>query len=92
MDTLEVHTDAVQAGERVLILDDVLATGGTAAATRRLVEMLGGDRRGLWLRHRAGLPRRAPAPGGDGRGGARQLRVSDVGHKFKVRTVTTRDR
>jgi adenine phosphoribosyltransferase len=46
-DTLEVHVDAIQAGERVLILDDVLATGGTAAATRRLVEMLGGEVVGL---------------------------------------------
>jgi adenine phosphoribosyltransferase len=43
VETLEVHTDAVGQGERVLILDDVLATGGTAAATRRLVESLGGE-------------------------------------------------
>jgi adenine phosphoribosyltransferase len=47
VDTLEVHIDAVSAGERVLILDDVLATGGTAAATRRLVEKLGGEVVGL---------------------------------------------
>jgi adenine phosphoribosyltransferase len=40
-DTLEVHADALQPGERVLVLDDVLATGGTAAATCRLVEKLG---------------------------------------------------
>jgi len=40
-DTLEVHVDALQPGERVLVLDDVLATGGTAAATCRLVEKLG---------------------------------------------------
>jgi adenine phosphoribosyltransferase len=46
-DTLEVHIDAVDTGERVLILDDVLATGGTAAATRRLVETLGGEVVGL---------------------------------------------
>jgi adenine phosphoribosyltransferase len=42
-ETLEVHQDAFTAGERVLVLDDVLATGGTAAATRRLVERLGGE-------------------------------------------------
>ena len=45
--TLEVHTDAVQAGERVLIVDDVLATGGTAHATARLVERIGGKVVGL---------------------------------------------
>ena len=42
-DLLEIHTDAVHPGERVLIADDVLATGGTAAATIRLVDRLGGD-------------------------------------------------
>jgi adenine phosphoribosyltransferase len=40
--TLEVHRDAVTPGERVLIVDDVLATGGTAAATSQLVERIGG--------------------------------------------------
>ena len=39
---LEVHKDAIRPGERVLIVDDVLATGGTARATARLVERLGG--------------------------------------------------
>ena len=41
-DTLEIHTDAIKPGDRVLIHDDVLATGGTAAAVCELVERLGG--------------------------------------------------
>src|SRR5207248_8383173 len=41
-ETLQIHKDALSAGERVLIVDDVLATGGTAAATTSLVEKLGG--------------------------------------------------
>ena len=40
-DQLEVHADAIKAGERVLVHDDVLATGGTAKATAELVEQLG---------------------------------------------------
>ena len=40
---LEIHRDAVSPGERVLIVDDVLATGGTAAASGRLVEKLGAE-------------------------------------------------
>ena len=46
-DLLEVHRDAVLPGERVLIVDDVIATGGTAAAAARLVERLGGTVAGL---------------------------------------------
>src|SRR3954454_10851608 len=41
-DTLEVHRDAITPGCRVLIVDDLLATGGTARATAKLVEQLGG--------------------------------------------------
>ncbi len=46
-DLLEIHKDAVHPGERVLIVDDVLATGGTAAACIRLAERLGADILGL---------------------------------------------
>ncbi|MFN8024454.1 MAG: adenine phosphoribosyltransferase [Acidimicrobiales bacterium] len=46
-DKLEMHRDAIRPGERVLVIDDVLATGGTAAATCRLVEELGGAIVGL---------------------------------------------
>jgi adenine phosphoribosyltransferase len=41
-DTLEIHEDAIKKGDRVIICDDLLATGGTAAATVRLVQQLGG--------------------------------------------------
>ncbi len=42
-DRLEIHSDGVAPGSRVLVIDDVLATGGTAAATVRLVERLGAE-------------------------------------------------
>lgn len=42
-DNLEIHIDAIQKGERILIHDDVLATGGTAKAVCELVEKLGGE-------------------------------------------------
>jgi adenine phosphoribosyltransferase len=47
IDSLEVHADAIVKGQRVLIHDDVLATGGTAKATVELVEQLGGEVVGL---------------------------------------------
>ena len=46
-DTLEMHEDAIGAGERVLIVDDVLATGGTAAAVARMVHRVGAEPVGL---------------------------------------------
>lgn len=42
-DTLEIHSDAIKKGEKVLLHDDVLATGGTAAAAVKLIEKLGGE-------------------------------------------------
>jgi adenine phosphoribosyltransferase len=41
--TLEIHVDAIKQGQKVLIIDDLLATGGTAKATCNLVEKLGGE-------------------------------------------------
>jgi adenine phosphoribosyltransferase len=46
-DKLEIHRDAIHPGEHILVIDDVLATGGTAQATCRLVEALGGEIVGL---------------------------------------------
>ena len=60
---LELHQDAIHAGERVLVIDDVLATGGTVAAARSLVEKCGGVVAGVavlmelaFLHGRAALP------------------------------------
>lgn len=47
VNTLELHTDAVLAGERVVVVDDLLATGGTVHAAARLIEGLGGIVAGL---------------------------------------------
>ena len=41
--TLEIHKDAIQSGQRVIIVDDLLATGGTAGATVQLAKSLGAD-------------------------------------------------
>jgi len=63
-DELELHTDAVSSGGRVLVHDDLLATGGTAAALCELVERLGGEVAGcgflIELAHLGGRERLAP--------------------------------
>ncbi|PWI35061.1 adenine phosphoribosyltransferase [Vibrio albus] len=43
MDTLEIHTDAIEKGDKVLMVDDLLATGGTIEATTKLIRQLGGE-------------------------------------------------
>jgi len=65
-DTLEVHQDAVRPGQRVLICDDLLATGGTAAAATQLVRQLGGEVAGAAFAVELGfLKGRAKLPGVD---------------------------
>ena len=61
-DKLEIHRDAIHPGERILVIDDVLATGGTAAATVPLVEALGGVVVGRRRPDRARRPRRPGPP------------------------------
>jgi adenine phosphoribosyltransferase len=63
---LEIHTDAIRSGQRVLIVDDLLATGGTAAAAVQLVEALGGVVAGIaFLIELAGLNGAAALGGRD---------------------------
>ena len=63
-DALEIHDDAVRKGQRVLVVDDLLATGGTAKATVDLVKQLGGEIQALaFLIELAGLNGRDKLPG-----------------------------
>ena len=64
-DTLEIHTDSIQAGDNVLVIDDLLATGGTVDATVKLIRRLGGDVQHaafvIWLPELGGAERLAEA-------------------------------
>jgi len=63
-DSLEMHDDAISGGQRVLIVDDLLATGGTARATTELVKRLGGEVHALaFLIELVALNGRARLPG-----------------------------
>ena len=63
-DSLEMHRDAIEAGQRVLVVDDLLATGGTAKATVDLIRQLGGDVHGVaFLIELVALNGRAKLPG-----------------------------
>ncbi len=61
--SIEAHEDAVPAGARVLVIDDVLATGGTASAACSLVRRLGGELAGALFPAGADRPRRPRRPG-----------------------------
>jgi len=64
--TLEMHRDAVAGGHRVLVVDDLLATGGTAAAVRQMIDKLGGTIVGFeFLVELTALDGRAKLPGVD---------------------------
>ena len=63
-DSLEMHSDAIDKGQKVLVVDDVLATGGTARATVDLVRQLGGDLHGVsFLIELVALNGRSKLPG-----------------------------
>ncbi|PWT73492.1 MAG: adenine phosphoribosyltransferase [Chloroflexi bacterium] len=63
---LEIHTDSIRPGQRILVVDDLLATGGTTAGTVKLVEQLGAQVVSLaFLIELAGLEGRARLPGQD---------------------------
>jgi adenine phosphoribosyltransferase len=65
-DAIEIHTDAIEKGEKILVLDDLLATGGTVKAACALVERLGGKIVGIaFLIELAFLKGRAKLPGYD---------------------------
>lgn len=65
-DAIEIHTDAISRGQRVLIVDDLIATGGTAEACVKLAESLGGRVAGLaFAIELAGLKGREKLPGYD---------------------------
>lgn len=67
-DKLEIHTDAITAGDKVLVVDDLLATGGTIEATTKLIRRLGGSERRR-VHHQ---------PAGSGRGSASE----QAGHRL----------
>lgn len=68
--TLELHRDAIAPGERVLLVDDVLATGGTVAATRELIECCGGVAHAVTVLMELGFL--------DGRSRARDLPITSL--------------
>ena len=76
LDEIEMHRDGVARGERIILVDDLIATGGTAEAAVKLLRSLGAADPGRLLRHRPAGPRRLPPPAGAGRAGAHACRFS----------------
>ncbi|WNJ96991.1 adenine phosphoribosyltransferase [Vibrio ruber] len=72
MDTLEIHVDAIQNNDKVLIIDDLLATGGTIEATTKLIRQLGGKA------EHAGFVINLPELGGDKRLEALGLEIFSI--------------
>lgn len=72
VDTLEIHTDAISAGDKVLMVDDLLATGGTIEATTKLIRRLGGE-----VKH-AAFVINLPEIGGDKRLEALDIEVFSI--------------
>jgi adenine phosphoribosyltransferase len=72
MDTLEIHVDAIQENDQVLIIDDLLATGGTIEATTKLIRRLGGKA------EYAGFVINLPELGGDKRLEALDLEIFSI--------------
>jgi adenine phosphoribosyltransferase len=63
-DTVEIHRDAISKGDKVLMVDDLLATGGTMAAACKLIEKIGGEIAGItFLIELGGLPGRSKLTG-----------------------------
>ena len=70
LDEMEMHADAIKPGERVILVDDLIATGGTAEGAVKLLRQIGAECGGGLLHHRPAGSRRRREIAGDGRAGA----------------------
>jgi adenine phosphoribosyltransferase len=94
--TVEIHDDAVEPGHKMLLVDDLLATGGTAEAGIKLIERLGGEVIGCAFRDRPARSGRAQEAGGHGHVRPRDLRLRravnrKMGQDFLIRQLEPAD-